>query len=153
MMAVTGAGSATQANNTQPVANSILGKDEFLKLLITELKYQDVMDPMDDKEFISQMAQFSSLEQMQNLNTTLEKALQPLAESQENLNIILLELAYQLQCANLNDGLNLLGKEVTYTVDGEEKTGIVTSLKQADGMYFPVINGEEVRLEQIKSIK
>lgn len=152
-MAVTGASSTTQGNYTQAAINNTLGKDEFLKLLITELKYQDAMDPMDDKEFISQMAQFSSLEQMQNLNTTLETAFQPLAESQENLNMILAELAYQMQFSNINYGLNMLGREVTYTSEGEEKTGTVSSLSQVNGMYVPVIDGEEVPLDQIKTIK
>ncbi len=47
-----------------------LDKDAFLNLLVTQMKYQDPLNPMDDKQFIAQMAQFSSLEQMQNLNTS-----------------------------------------------------------------------------------
>lgn len=48
-----------------------MGKDEFLKILMTQVQNQDPLNPIDDKEFISQMATFSSLEQMMNLNTTM----------------------------------------------------------------------------------
>lgn len=51
--------------------SSELGKEEFLKLLVCQLQNQDPLNPQDDTEFISQLAQFSSLEQMTNMNTTL----------------------------------------------------------------------------------
>ncbi len=52
-------------------AMSGLGKDAFMKLLMTQMQYQDPMSPMDNKDFIAQMAQFSSLEQMKNMNESL----------------------------------------------------------------------------------
>ncbi len=50
-----------------------LGKDDFLKILVTQLSYQDPTAPLQDQQFIAQMAQFSSLEQMQNMTTALNK--------------------------------------------------------------------------------
>src|SRR3954453_14303175 len=48
-------------------ANSAMGKDQFLKLLVAQLQHQDPMNPMQDSDFMGQMASFSTLEQVSNL--------------------------------------------------------------------------------------
>ena len=49
-----------------------LGKDDFLKLLVTQLQFQDPMEPMQDQEFVAQLAQFSQLEALENMSNTLD---------------------------------------------------------------------------------
>jgi len=161
-MAVTGAtgssGTAASASNQQQNnLIEVMGKDDFLNLLVTELRYQDPMNPMQDREFISQMAQFSSLEQMMNLNKTLETGLQSIEEAQYEIGAGFVEVINQLTSylaySSFTQGLNLLGREVTYLADGEEMTGVVTALKQVEGKYVAVIDGKEVSLTDINQIK
>ena len=59
-----------------------MGKDDFLKILITQLSYQDPTAPMQDREFIAQMAQFSTLEQMTNMATDFNRMAQLLQISE-----------------------------------------------------------------------
>lgn len=61
---------ADQANKT-PTGSSALGKDAFLKLLVTQMNHQDPTNPQDNSQMVAQLAQFSSLESMQNLNDTV----------------------------------------------------------------------------------
>ena len=59
--------------NITPEGTNDLDRNAFLNLLITQLRHQDPLNPMDDREFVAQLAQFSALEQMQNLNSTFNR--------------------------------------------------------------------------------
>ncbi len=69
-MEVTSVNSSTAASTESQ--NGILDKDDFLKLLVTQLSHQDPMEPMDNNEFIAQMTQFSSLEQLANIASGID---------------------------------------------------------------------------------
>jgi flagellar basal-body rod modification protein FlgD len=107
--------SSGSSTNTAASASNELGKDAFLQLLVSQLKNQDPLNPMKDTEFISQLATFSSLEQMTAMNTSMTS---------------LLQQQYYMNNANM------LGKQIT-TSDG--KTGVVTSVtKDSSAMYLYV---------------
>ena len=123
-----------------------LGKDAFLQILITQLQNQDPTQPMDDKEFISQMAQFSSLEQMQNMSTAMEK---------------LLASQQQLQLMNYTSfiGKEVKWHEITEKVDEKGKpiinegTGKIKELKFVDGEpVFILEDGKELTPGNISSV-
>ncbi len=68
--------------NEGKAANTSLGQDDFLKILVTQLQHQDPTSPMEDKDFIAQMAQFSSLEQIRNMSQNFQKLSGLLASSE-----------------------------------------------------------------------
>ena len=71
----TGAVSGASTTGSVDASNQTLGQDAFLQLLVTQMKNQDPSSPMDNQAFLAQLAQFSSLEQMQNLNGKLDSSL------------------------------------------------------------------------------
>ncbi len=68
-------GIADSVSSTQAVGSKTLGKEDFMRLLLKQLSYQDPLNPMDSTQFTSQLTQFSSLEQLNNINTTLNDVL------------------------------------------------------------------------------
>ncbi len=119
-----------KALNGGKVNNGGMGKDDFLKILITQLSYQDPTAPMEDKEFIAQMAQFSSLEQMTNISNGFKKLTGILGQS---------------------NALGLLGKWVQ-VVDGENV--ISGKVEEVSGRDFPqiLINGKYYDYSSVEKV-
>ena len=107
-----------------------LDRDDFLKLLITQLQHQDPSQPMQDKEFIAQMAQFSSLEQITNMSQGFSKLSGLLASS---------------------EAAGFLGKTVEVQDGGKSITGLVTEVVRGDHPLVG-INGKYYDLEQVQKI-
>lgn len=120
---------ANIGGQTQDVQRASLGQEDFLKILLTQLTYQDPLKPMDNQEFIAQFAQFASLEQTR--------------QSNENLNSLLV-----MQMGN--QALDLLGKAVEVVTESGSVSGEVTSIAFAQGNpLFTVKVGEEQFLTNI----
>ncbi len=97
-----------------------VGKDEFLKLFVTKLRYQDRLSPMEDSAFIAQLAQFSSLEQLQNMNSNLASSIDwDVINNQTINNSVAAQLIDREVIANLSE--LALGEEntpkVSYDLD------------------------------------
>ncbi len=86
---ITNTNSSTQLTGDSVATNpkSILGKDDFMKLLLTELKYQDPTDPMDSDKILSQTSELATLESADNTNKALEQLTDQLSAS-ANLGIV-----------------------------------------------------------------
>lgn len=111
----------TNNNTTTNKPKNDLDKDAFLRLLTTQLANQDPLNPMEDKEFIAQLAQFSSLEQMQTLNTTISAKSEEMLESLDfmNLNQIQANVEILKEITNIRKAMDAyLGNE---TVKSERK--------------------------------
>jgi len=127
--------------------NGALGKDAFLQILITQLQNQDPTNPMDDREFIAQMAQFSSLEQMQNMT----KAMENLLSSQQETQL----MSYSSFIGKTVKWHEISGTEVDK--NGKpvviEGTGTITELKFKDGApIFVLDSGKEITSGNISSL-
>ena len=115
--------------------NNTLGKDDFLKILITQLQNQDPTQPLQDKEFIAQMAQFTSVEQLTNMAGEMK-----------------------LMRQSLGFVSGLIGKSITWTdIDSSgasvEKSGVIDSITFKDGNQYANVKGVEISLDKLKKIE
>lgn len=97
--------------------DTVLGKDAFLRLLTTQLRYQDPFKPVDDQDFIAQMAQFAALEQMQNLSRQME-----------------LFVEQERASNRMAIATSLLGRQVDVQGASGMYTGTVEAIRVVDGV-------------------
>lgn len=128
--------SARNSGNISQTGEKSLGKDEFLKLLVTQLRHQDPMQPLQDREFIAQMAQFSALEQMMNMAEEMRALRQSLGITPD-----------------------YIGKWITWRELNEsgtewmEYSGVVDAVSFSDGIQYAIVGKKKVALDQIIMIR
>ncbi|MCL2608619.1 MAG: flagellar hook assembly protein FlgD [Treponema sp.] len=116
--------------NPGRTAQQELGKDDFLKLLVAQLAHQDPTNPMQDREFIAQMAQFSSLEQMTNMAADFSRLTSMLAGSEAS--------------AMLGRGVEL--------VDGERLVQGRVAAVTRDAVPQVLVNGTYYNWNQVQTV-
>jgi len=130
---VNGTASNVSADASYKPSDSLTNKNQFLLLLVNELQNQDPTAPTDEKQTLSQLAQFSSLEQMQNLNTTLTAS---------------------SGFGQVAQSATLIGKTIsTATADTPGVSGVVTSVSLSGGKTFLHVGDQDVDAATITGIK
>lgn len=110
-----------------------LGEDAFMKLLLAQLQNQDPLQPMKDQEFVAQLAQFNSLNQLTQLNKNLESF---------------------MTSQMMGQGSSLIGKTVTgFGSDGAEINGPVSGLRVTGGKVTLTVAGRDLPLEKVSTVK
>ncbi|MFO7937369.1 MAG: flagellar hook capping FlgD N-terminal domain-containing protein [Kiritimatiellia bacterium] len=114
-------------------ANASLDQDAYLKLMITQLQHQDPMDPLKNKEFITQMAQMSQVESVNKMANLMEGI-----------------TTYN----QLSSAVSMIGRTVDYGVETDEQlhTGVVDLVSRKDGKTLLDINGEQIPADRIITV-
>jgi flagellar basal-body rod modification protein FlgD len=130
----TSLGSATALPNQQ------LDKTAFMDLLVAQLKNQDPLEPASNQEFVGQLATFSSLEQLENVN--------------DNITTMVLLQQSNALLSQLTQSGGLIGKEVEWTnpETGLSGVGTVQSVKIDQGMAYLDVDGQSVALIDVTQV-
>lgn len=118
---------------TTATGNNQIDKEAFLKLLTAQLKYQDPLNPMDNTQFVGQLAMFSALEQIINIGDTLNSFVS--TKTKEDAMLL---------------GATLIGKTIT-TTSSEEFT--VKGISYKDGKLTVDVGSKTLSLDEIQGIK
>jgi flagellar basal-body rod modification protein FlgD len=133
----TSSSSSSSTASTTSSSGDLSGTDTFLKLLVAQLQNQDPSSPMDDSTFITELAQFNSVEQMININTSVQQ---------------------ETASTQADEAISLMGKSVTYTSTpsgGGSSTsalGTVTGVQITSSGVDVVIGGQNVELSKVTAV-
>ena len=130
-MNVSHVSASTMVQNTERTPKTQLGKDDFLAILAAQLQYQDPLSGGDNTQYVAQLAQFSSLEQMQNLNLSIS------------------EMVY---FQYIQYGSQLVGKNVTLYDGQQQVKGVVEKVSMQNGDISIMVNGVRYKLHQVEEI-
>ena len=131
----TGSTGSTNNNSTSSTTTNALGKDTFLQLLVEQMKYQDPLSPTDNTQMIAQLAQFSSLEQMNNLNSAFT------------------ELSGNIDQLNFLSASTMLGKHVTGVgADGKTITGSVSGVTMKGSIVYLTVGDKQLSMAGVQTI-
>jgi len=124
---------AREVDASQQADRMGIGRDAFMKLLLAQLRYQDPLKPMDDTDFVAQLAQLNTLEQLERLNESFEGFMEQ---------------------QNLMRGADLIGRTVSATMGGGGTVeGIVSAVKVRNGEVILVVDGTEVSLRSVSLVQ
>ncbi|HOT28066.1 MAG TPA: flagellar hook capping FlgD N-terminal domain-containing protein [Candidatus Ozemobacteraceae bacterium] len=114
-----------------------LDKNAFLLLLTKQMQYQDPLSPMDNTEYVAQMANFSTLEQITNMGKSITQLVSALGQNYKT------------------EAMTYLGMEVNATPSGqvESITGEVTAVRFENGEAVFTVNGQDIKLAEINNVK
>ena len=121
-----------QTSGTERQTSSSLDKDAFLRLFVEQLKNQDPMNPQDSSEFMSQMAQFSMLEQLTNLNEGMDQ----LKQSQE-----------------MTEAVELLGRQVKVQTEDGIVSGLVEKVIIDEEGVKLFVDGNSYSIDSVTAIE
>ncbi|MGI6513397.1 MAG: flagellar hook capping protein [Syntrophomonadaceae bacterium] len=141
-MGVAGVSSANPVATNQYSTGGLtktLGQDAFFKLLITQLRYQNPLEPMQDQEFIAQLATFSTLEQATKLNNQFEKMTTSLQDS-------------LFAITSIQQATACLGNVIEYHNGEEICSGRVDSVRIEGGLPVLIVGGAKVDLSSVVAI-
>ncbi|WP_044478354.1 flagellar hook assembly protein FlgD [Paenibacillus antibioticophila] len=134
------------STNASTKTDNELGKDSFLKLMLTQMQNQDPLSPMDNKDMIAQMAQFTSVEQLVNISSQLSAMSQSLGN---NSGLIGKVVSWQGETKTGNYDISTGKSEVITNYE----SGLVDSIIVRDGVHYVKVGSKEIEISDIQRVE